>query len=114
MVRRKQNAPRRKLQWWEKLASLTKEQWAYANAFHQAEERAWQRKQCQCTSRRPPMQKKKTQKTKNLLDPEGTGTGLSRHCSASVFSSQTIDLQVVGESLPYQQTQSGPVTIKGP
>ena len=44
MVQRKQNAPRRKLQWWEKLASLTKEQWAYANAFHQAEERAWQRK----------------------------------------------------------------------
>ena len=58
--------------------------------------------------------KEKTQKTKNLLDPEGTGTGLSRHCSASVFSSQTIDLQVVGESLPCQQTQSGPVTIKGP
>ena len=58
--------------------------------------------------------KEKTQKTKNLLDPEGTGTGLSWHCSASVFSSQTIDLQVFGESLPCQQTQSGPVTIKGP
>ena len=58
--------------------------------------------------------KEKTQKTKNLLDPEGTGTGLSRHSSTSVFSSQTIDLQVVGESLPCQQTQSGPVTIKGP
>lgn len=67
MVRRKQNAPRRKLQWWEKLASLTKEQWAYANAFHQAEERAWQRKQCQCTSRRPPMQKKKPRKQKTCL-----------------------------------------------
>ena len=52
-------------------------------------------------------------KRKNPLDPEGTGTGLSRHCSASVFSSQTIDLQVVGESLPCQQTQSGPVAITG-
>ena len=57
--------------------------------------------------------KEKTQKTKNPLDPEGTGTGLSRHCSASVFSSQTIDLQVVGESLPCYQTQSGPVAITG-
>ena len=30
------NLPRRKLQWYEKLASPTKEQWAYANAFHHA------------------------------------------------------------------------------
>ena len=57
--------------------------------------------------------KEKTQKTKNPLGPEGTGTGLSRHCSARVFSSQTIDLQVVGESLPCQQTQSGSVAITG-
>ena len=55
------------MQWWEKLASLTKEQWTYANAFHQAEERAWQRKQCQRTSRRPPMQKKKPGKQKPCL-----------------------------------------------
>ena len=67
MVRRKQNTPRRKLQWWEKLASLTKEQWEYANAFHQAEERARQRKQCQCTSQRLPMQKKKPRKQKTRL-----------------------------------------------
>ena len=67
MVRRKQNTPRRKLHWWEKLASLTKEQWEYANAFHQAEERARQRKQCQCTSQRLPMQKKKPRKQKTRL-----------------------------------------------
>ena len=57
---------------------------------------------------------RKNPKTKNLLDPDGTGVGLSRHCSASVFSSQTIDLQDVGELGPCQQTQSGPVAIKGP
>jgi len=27
-----------KLEWWEKLASPTKKQWAYANAFHRAED----------------------------------------------------------------------------
>jgi len=32
-----------KLQWWEKLASPTKKQWAYANAFHRAEDYVWQR-----------------------------------------------------------------------
>ena len=58
---------RRKLQWWEKLASLTKEQWAYANAFHQAEERAWQRKQCQWTSHRLAVQKKKPRRQKTCL-----------------------------------------------
>ena len=57
---------------------------------------------------------RKNPETKNPLDPDGTGAGLSRHCSAIVFSSQTIDLQVVGELGPCQQTQSGPVAIKGP
>ena len=52
MVRRKQ-APRRKLQWWEKLASPTKEQWAYANAFHRAEA-----KQRRRAGRHPPMKRK--------------------------------------------------------
>ena len=37
-----------------------------------------------CARRNPPNQ--------NLPDPDGTGTGLSQHCPASVFSSQTIDL----------------------
>ena len=57
---------------------------------------------------------RKNPKTKYLLDPDGTGVGLSRHCSASVFSPQTIDLQVLGELGPCQQTQSGQVAIKGP
>ena len=55
-----------------------------------------------------------TYQTQNLHDPDGTGTGLSQHCPASVFSSQTIDLQFVGGTSPSQQTESGPVAIKGP
>ena len=54
------------------------------------------------------------QKTKNLLDPVGTGAGLSQHCPASVFSSQTVDLPFIGGTCPTQQTESGPVAIKGP
>ena len=52
MVRRKQ-VPRRKQQWWEKLASPTKEQWAYANTFHRAEA-----KQRRRAGRHPPMKRK--------------------------------------------------------
>ena len=55
-----------------------------------------------------------TRQTKNLPDPDGTGTGLSQHCAASVFSSQTIDLLFLGGTSPSQQTESGPVAIKGP
>ena len=53
-----------------------------------------------------------TRQTKNLPDSDGTGTGLSQHCSASVFSSQTIDLQFLSGTSPSQQTESGPVAIK--
>ena len=55
-----------------------------------------------------------TPQTKDLHDPDGTGPGLSQHCPASVFSSQTIDLQFVGGTRPSQQTEGGPVAIKGP
>ena len=47
-----------------------------------------------------------------MPDPDGTGMGLSQHCAASVFSSQTIDLQFVSGTGPSQQTESGPVAIK--
>ena len=43
-----------------------------------------------------------TPQTKDLHDPDGTGPGLSQHCPASVFSSQTIDLQFVGGTRPSQ------------
>ena len=113
----------RKLEWWEQLASPTKKQWAYANAYHKAEEYTRQRgalaqkkKQRRRATRHPPMRKKKTpaKKQKNLLSPVGTGAGLSQHCPASVFSSQTVDLPFVGGTCPTQQTESGPVAIKGP
>ena len=51
-----------------------------------------QKKQRRCASCHPPMRKKKPAKQKTLPDPDGTGRGLSQHCPASVFSSQTIDL----------------------
>ena len=55
-----------------------------------------------------------TRQTKNLPDPDGTGTGLSQHCPANVFSSQTIDLQFLSGTSPSQQTESSPMAIKGP
>ena len=58
--------------------------------------------------------KEEIRPTKNLPDPDGTGAGLSQHCSASVFSSQIIDLQFLSGTCPSQQTESGPVAIKGP
>ena len=55
-----------------------------------------------------------TRQTKNVPEPDGTGTGLSQHCAASVFSSQTIDLLFLSGTGPSQQTESDPVAIKGP
>ena len=37
-------------------------------------------------------QEEKSHQTKNLLNSNGTGPGLSQHCSASMFLSQTINL----------------------
>ena len=51
MIQAKQT-PRRRVQWWGKLASPTKEQWDYANAMHAAEEKA--RKKRRRASRHPP------------------------------------------------------------
>ena len=76
----------RKLEWWEKLASPTKKQWAYANAYLRAEEYACQRgalalkkkQQRRRATRHPPMSKKKPPQTKNLVDPVGSGAGVSQ------------------------------------
>ena len=68
----------RPLQWWEKLASPTKQQWAYANAYHRAEEYAKKRgalrsppkktaKQRRRAGRHPPMRKKKPPKQKTCM-----------------------------------------------
>ena len=56
--------------------------------------------------------KEETRQTKDPPDPDGIGVGLSQHFSASVFSSQTIDLQFLGGTGPSQQTESGPVALK--
>ena len=62
--------------WWEKLASPTKQQWAYANAYHRAEEYAKKRgalrsppkkKQRRRAGRHPPMRKKKPPKQKTCM-----------------------------------------------
>ena len=52
---------------------------------------AAKKKQRRRASRHPAMRKKKPGQ-KNLPDPNGIGASLSPHCSAGVFSSQTIDL----------------------
>ena len=68
----------RPLQWWEKLASPTKQQWTYANAYHRAEEYAKKRgamrpppkktaKQRRRAGRHPPMRKKKPHKQKTCM-----------------------------------------------
>ena len=63
--------------WWEKLASPTKQQWAYANAYHRAEEYAKKRgalrsppkkkQQRRRAGRHPPMRKKKPPKQKTCM-----------------------------------------------
>ena len=55
-----------------------------------------------------------TRQTQDLPDPVGIGSGLPQHCPLSVFSSQTIDLPFVDGTRPSQQTEGGPVAIKGP
>ena len=71
-----QKQARGPLQWWEKLASPTKQQWAYANAYHRAEEYAKKRgalrsppkkKQRRRAGRHPPMRKKKPPKPKTCM-----------------------------------------------
>ena len=65
----------RPLQWWEKLASPTKKQWAYARAHHRAEAYAKKRgalrsppkKQRRRAGRHPPMRKKKPPKPKTCM-----------------------------------------------
>ena len=39
-IQKKAAEQRQTQPWWEKLASPTKQQWAYANAYHRAEEYA--------------------------------------------------------------------------
>ena len=123
-IQKKAAEQRQTQPWWEKLASPTKQQWAYANAYHRAEEYAKKRG----ALRSPPKKKKttptrgssstdaqeETPQTQDLHDPDGIGPVLSQHCPASVFSSQTIDLQFFGGTRPSQQTESEPVAIKGP
>ena len=69
----------RPLQWWEKLASPTKQQWAYAKAYHRAEEYAKKRgalrsppkktvKQRRRAGRHPPMRKKKPKTCMTLME----------------------------------------------
>ena len=61
--------------WWEKLASPTKQQWAYARAHHRAEAYAKKRgalrsppkKQRRRAGRHPPMRKKKPPKAKTCM-----------------------------------------------
>ena len=100
-IQKKAAEQRQTQPWWEKLASPTKQQWAYANAYHRAEEYAKKRgallsppKKKTTPTRRSSSThaQEETPQTKDLHDPDGTGTGLSQHCPASVFSSQTIDL----------------------
>ena len=62
----------------------------------------------------PNEEEEETGPTKDLSDPDGIGASLSQHCAASVFSSQTIDLQFSGGTSPSQQTESGPGLEKDP
>ena len=68
-IQKKAAEQRQTQPWWEKLASPTKQQWAYANAYHRAEEYAKKRgalrpppkikQQRRRAGRHPPMKKKK-------------------------------------------------------
>lgn len=60
------------------------------------------------------MQKKKPRRQKTCLTLKELARAFPDIAQQVCVSSQTIDLQVVGKSLPCQQTQSGPVALKGP
>ena len=75
-IQKKAAEQRQTQPWWEKLASPTKKQWAYANAYHRAEAYAKQRgalrsppqkKQRRRAGRHPPMRKKKPAKAKTCM-----------------------------------------------
>ena len=75
-IQKKAAEQRQKQPWWEKLASPTKKQWAYANAYHRAEAYAKKRgalrsppqqKQRRRAGRHPPMRKKKPAKPKTCM-----------------------------------------------
>ena len=76
-IQKKAAEQRQTQPWWEKLASPTKQQWAYANAYHRAEEYAKQRgalrsppkkkPQRRRAGRHPPMRKKKPPKPKTCM-----------------------------------------------
>ena len=74
-IQKKAAEQRQTQPWWEKLASPTKQQWAYANAYHRAEEYAKKRgalrsppkKQRRRAGRHPPMRKKKPPKAKTCM-----------------------------------------------
>ena len=77
-IQKKAAEQRQTQPWWEKLASPTKQQWAYANAYHRAEEYAKQRgalrsppkkkkAQRRRAGRHPPMRKKKPPKQKTCM-----------------------------------------------
>ena len=75
-IQKKAAEQRQTQPWWEKLASPTKQQWAYANAYHRAEEYAKKRgalrsppkkKQRRRARRHPPMRKKKPPKQKTCM-----------------------------------------------
>ena len=76
-IQKKAAEQRRTQPWWEKLASPTKQQWAYANAYHRAEAYAKKRgalrspakkkQQRRRAGRHPPMRKKKPPKPKTCM-----------------------------------------------
>ena len=75
-IQKKAAEQRQTQPWWDKLASPTKQQWAYANAYHRAEEYAKKRgalrsppkkKQRRRAGRHPPMRKKKPPKQKTCM-----------------------------------------------
>ena len=74
-IQKKATEQRQTQPWWEKLASPTKQQWAYANAYHRAEEYAKKRgalrsppkKQRRRAGRHSPMRKKKPPKAKTCM-----------------------------------------------
>ena len=112
----------RKLECWEKLASSTKKQWAYANAYHRADDYARKRgalvqkkkQQRRRATRHPPMWKKKPPKQKKTCLTLMELARAFPNIAHQVFSSQTVDLPFVGGTCPtQQQTESGPLAIKG-